>query len=418
MNKIVLDSIEVHNDTVRYKFYTNKTLDAFFQSKELFIQYGEDVSDIPNSILAIPFVNVFSGLSWLSNSMLFVDELDKTYYEAHKQIKVAYEELHNTRFGGVLVPSRITINVFRNPSDSAILLFGGGVDCHSSFLRNHSVVSEVVNIYGWLSSFSEVNSVDLSDKQTTSDFAARMGVKASHIRSNFASLFNLNRIDKELCFPLIKTSYWYGLLHSMAFLSISAPLAWKRQVPQLMIASSFTKGRSDVHCGSFMTTDSEFKFCEQGFTSHDSFDLSRQEKVRLIVEYQKRNNSPYPFQACSFNDHNCCSCEKCFRTIVELVAENANPRDFGFKDINGPLKDHWLKIINSDIALWGVTKESFYYSQAKNRMRENYLLFDGENKDFVDWFLAFDFEGAKRAGLKKYYRKNFFSILKRKLHLA
>ena len=418
MNKIILDSIEVHSDTVRYKFSTNQALDVFFQSKELFIQYEEDVYAIPNSILSVPFVNIFSGFSWLTNSMLFVDELDKTYYEANKQIKAAYAELHNARFGGVLVPSKIVLNVFREPSNSAILLFGGGVDCHSSFLRNQSIISEIVNIYGWLTLLDEINPVDQSDKQATSDFAAKMGIKATHIRSNFASLFDLNRIDKELCSHVIKTSFWYGLLHSMAFLSISAPLAWKRKVPQLMIASSFTKGRSDVHCGSFMTTDSEFKFCKQGFTSHDSFDLNRQEKVRLIVDYQKKTGIPYPFQACSFNDHNCCSCEKCFRTTAELVAENANPRDFGFKDIHGSLKAHWLNIIDSEIALWGVSKESFYYSHAKKRMEENYPLFDGENKDFADWFLSFDFERAKRAGLKKYYRKNFFSILKRKLHLA
>ena len=40
-----------------------------------------------------------------------------------------------------------------------------------------------------------------------------------------------------------------------------------------------------------------------------------------------------------------------------------------------------------------------------------------EQKEFVDWFLSFDFEKAKREGLRKYYKKNFFKIIKRKLHI-
>ena len=50
------------------------------------------------------------------------------------------------------------------------------------------------------------------------------------------------------------------------------------------------------------------------------------------------------------------------------------------------------------------------------RMKENYDLI--KDKEFVDWFLSFDFAKAKRKGLWHYYRHNFFSILKRKLHLS
>ena len=42
---------------------------------------------------------------------------------------------------------------------------------------------------------------------------------------------------------------------------------------------------------------------------------------------------------------------------------------------------------------------------------------DIQDKEFVDWFMNFDFDKAKRQGLMRYYRKNFFSILKRKLHI-
>jgi hypothetical protein len=46
-------------------------------------------------------------------------------------------------------------------------------------------------------------------------------------------------------------------------------------------------------------------------------------------------------------------------------------------------------------------------------MRENYDII--QDKEFVDWFLNFDFDKAHRQGLRRYYRQNFFSILKRKM---
>ena len=416
-NKIVLDKITFNKNLVLYDFHTNNELNSFFKTHRMFIQYEEDVADVPLSLLTIPFVNTMAGISWLSDSVLFVDEIDATFFESFKQLKRSYSELHRIQLKGMFVPSRIVKNVLESDTKQSLLLFGGGVDCHTSFLRNRKSISHIVNIYGWLNSIDETNAVDISDEKTTAQYAKQMGVEAIHIRSNFASLFNLHMVDKKLCAPIVGTSYWYGFLHSMAFLSISSVFAWKYGISNLIIASSFTKDRADVHCASFITTDSEFKFATHGNTLHDGFELDRQDKVKILVDYQRETEQPYKIQACSFNDHNCCKCEKCFRTIVELVAENADPRDFGFNDIQGSLKQHWERIVSRDVALWGTTKEGYYFYHSALRMRENYENLNQEQKEFVDWFLSFDFAKAKQEGLRKYYRQNFFSIIKRKLHL-
>ena len=411
MEKIVLNKIIIEKNVVKYVFYVSENLKKYFTSYIFFIEYEEDISEVPISILSIPFVNCMAGLSWLSGAMLFVDEIDATYYESYKQLKSAYSELHNTQLKGVFVPSVIVRNEIKKTNEY-LLLFGGGVDCHSSLLRNKQNINGLVNIYGWLKSEDETNNVDESDKQQTKEVADRFGIESYHARSNFASQFNSKEVD-ILC-QKIQTSYWYGFLHPMAFLSISVPIAWVKGISNLMIASSFTKDRADVHCGSFITTDSEFRFAVNGITLHDGFELNRQDKVKILADYQKQIGRPYLIQACSFNDHNCCECEKCFRTIIELIAENADPNDFGF-NIKGSTKQHWENIITRDIGLWGVSKENYYYYYARQRMKENYNNID--DKEFVDWFLEFDFEKAKKEGLRRYYRQNFFSILKRKLHI-
>ena len=378
----------------------------------MFIEYEESVENVPLPILTIPFVNCMLGLVWMSDSVLFVDEIDETYYKSIARLKLAYEELHGyPGLKGLVVPSIIKENELTK-SDEAILLFGGGIDCQSSFLRNSTKVKYVLNIYGWLQSIDENNKVDISDKRVTEGFANQMEISALHVRSNFASQFNLSVIDKYLTRKL-RTSYWFGFLHPMAFISIATPLAWLHDTCEIIIASSNTKGNVNISNGSIVTTDSEFRYANSGWVLHDGFELNRNDKVSLILDHQKKINRPYRLQVCSFNEYNCCKCEKCFRSIIDIISLGGDPSLFGFEYYN---KDYWQKVVNNNIALWGVDSEyEHYYYYTEKKMKENYdnIIF----KDFADWFLSCDFRKMRNKALRKYYIKNFFSILKRKLHL-
>lgn len=409
MEKIILQKIVVDGHLIEYHYSVTDGLKCFFQTDKMFLEYEQDVSSVPISILTIPFVSCMAGLMWLSNCAVYVDEIDRTFYDALKHIKNAFQELHyNIPLKGILIPSIFRENEIAE-SQNSLLLFGGGVDCHCSFLRNKDLISNICNINGWLNSPESIDKVDEYDKRVTESFAKSMSIDSSHVRSNFASQFKLTSFNESF-----DVSYWYEFLHSMAFISISMPLCYVKNLSKIIIASSFTKGRSIARCSSYITTDSEFRFATRGSVIHDGFELSRQDKVRLLVEYQRLLGKPYPIQVCSFNDYNCAECEKCFRTIIAIVAEGGDPSNFGFK-IPGDLLNHWKKVIYKDVGLWGVEKEKYYYNQSRQRMLENYD--NIQDKEFVDWFLNFDFDKAHRQGLIRYYRKNFFSILKRKLNL-
>ena len=240
MEKIVLDNISVKNNLVEYHYSVSNGIRKFFTTDCMFIEYEEEMTNVPTSILTIPFVNCMAGLSWLADCALFVDEIDATYYEAFKALKVAYKELHNyPDFKGIFIPSKIIKNEINESKDS-LLLFGGGIDCQSSYLRNKDKISHILNIYGWLNNIHENNHVDDADKIKTEEFASIMNINALHVRSNFASQFNLSEIDKHLT-KKIGTSYWFGFLHSMAFISIATPIAWKKGISNLIIASSYMK---------------------------------------------------------------------------------------------------------------------------------------------------------------------------------
>lgn len=415
-NNIILDKITVDGGMVRYRFSVSPALDHYFTTREMFVEYDADMSGVPDSILAVPFVASLMAFAWITNSVIWVDELDCTFYESVARIKSAYQDIYYYYpFKGRIVPSIIRDNLIeagQTASHKAIILFSGGADCHASLIRNLEKNPVLFNIQGWYETVNGTDAVAEADKRDITAFGMKMGLHSSHVRSNFAKVVS-DKFDRNFQ-KRLGDSWWHGFLHSMAFISIAIPYAWHEGIREIIIASSLTTGLNHL-CASNSTTDSEFRFARTGFTLHDGFELNRQDKMHIICDFQKRIGEPYFMRVCSFHDSNCSECEKCLRTVLGIVAEGADPEDFGF-NINTTLKKHWSEVMERRIALMGFGSEKvIHWPHIRKRMAENYEMMNQEKKEFVDWFLSFDFDGAKKRAVRRYYLNNFFSILKRKL---
>ena len=414
MEHITLNNIEHRGTCVSFRFSTQgKETSRLFVSNELWIDYGTDMSQVPESILTIPFVAVMLPIVWVTDAVLWIRDLDLTFYESCFNLRRAYSELYSKYpLKGRIVPCKLTENSLK-PSEEAWLLFSGGLDAHTSYIRHQFHISHLVNIQGWFRHLGEHSKAAEADRRDISLFAKRNGKQFDYITSNFAILVppaNYRKYAKA-----IGDSLWHGFQHSMAFISFTIPLCYKQGCSQIIIASSFTIGDERV-CASYPTTDVEFRFASAGKTIHDGFELSRQDKIRVIVDYQKIINAPYPIRVCSFNDTNCCHCEKCFRTIMGLAAENTNIADFGF-NINKPLLQYYTEYFGNkdNMAQFGVRNEALsHWPHIRQRMIENYEHIT-RNKDLVDWFLGFDFIKAKHSAVRYYYAHHFFNILMRKI---
>jgi len=411
MENLILDKVIVKGNVVEYPFKAADSIKKYFTKDRITIEYDCDMSSVNESILSIPFVSGMAGLMWLADIELWVNDLDETFYQSFARIKRAYQEMHSDLpLKGELVPCRFIRN-YTEDTGRSLLLFGGGIDCQSSFIRHEESITDVLNIYGWLKDMGEDNVVDRHDDEFTRKFCSVAGKTPRHIRSDFFTVLNQAQIDKDFQ-KKAHANYWYGFLHSMAFISMAIPMAYAKSLSQIIIASSFRKGIQG-YCASFITTDSQFCWAENGTTLHDGFELIRLEKVRLLVEYQKHTGKTLPLHVCSFKDHECCICDKCFRSVVQIVAEGGDPRDFGF-DIKGSLKDFYSKVTPENIYLWEFPKERWrYWPPTIARMKENYE--NIQEKDFADWFTTYDFDKAYKDGLRNYYKKNFWKIVKRKL---
>ena len=410
-NNLILDEIVVRKNLVIYKFSCSAGISEYFTTNEMFVEYDRDVSDIPASILAIPFVGSFIALTWLTDTVFWVTELDETFYQSLKELKVAYQELYSHyKMGGRFVSAKIVKNRYEAIQNKDILLFSGGVDAMTSYLRNLDKDLLLCNVQGW---FKDENGTDVvADKEfkLVREFGCEHDRSVVFIKSNFATIINEHAFHKGIgC--IIGDSWWHGFSHSMSFISISIPMAYRNNCMEILIASSFTIGDSRV-CASYATTDIEFKFCSYGKTVHDGFELSRQDKLKAVVDYQRSMNKPFPLKVCSFNEDNCCHCEKCFRTIAGIIAEGGDPKNFGF-NIKGKIRDYFIDYFTHNMQFFGIKNESIsHWPHIKKRIISN--MDNVIYKDFAEWFLSYDFVTARKVALRKYYCRNFFSILKRK----
>lgn len=415
MDGILLKKITVSGSHVEFKFQVTGILKPYFTTDTLFIDYAEDVSMVPESILVAPFVASIIPLMWVTNTVMWVEEIDHTFYDSILRVHDAYQRLYSHYpLKGNIISARFVENQL-TPKREALLLFSGGLDANCSYVRIHDQNPMLFNIQGWYKQPSDVDHAADADIRDCGDFAKREGRDFKYAKSNFAVVVREDLWTKNIR-PKFGDSWWHGFNHSMAFITIAMPLAYKHGIKNIYIASSVPMGEFCM-CASHVTTDSEFRFAGIGKCVHDGSELVRQGKVQVVVDYQRKTGKPYPMRVCSFNDHNCCECEKCFRTVLGLVGEAANLADFGFY-FDKPLKDHWADVMYRRSGLMSFRSEKvLHWPYIIPRMKANYDRMTQEQKEFVDWFLTFDFDKAQKESRMRYYRQNFWSILKRKLHI-
>ena len=413
MDGVLLNCIKVSGNNVEYHFKVTGKLCPYFTTNVMYINYEESVENIPESILAIPFVASIIPLMWVTNTVMWVKELDLTFYNSLHRIRDAYQRLYSHYpLKGNIIPANFIDNKLETNSE-ALLLFSGGLDANSTYVRHHDKNPLLFNIQGWYKTPSDKNIAAETDIRDIGIFAKKEGLDFSYAKSNFATVVDENLWTKNIR-PNFGDSWWHGFQHSMAFISIAIPIAYKHGIKNIYIASSVPMGEFCM-CASHVTTDSEFRYAEIGKCIHDGSELVRQDKIKLVVDYQRKSGEPYLMRVCSFNDHNCCECEKCFRTVLGLVAEAADIKDFGFY-LDKPLKKYWEDVMYRRSGLMSFKSERvLHWPYIIPRMKENYDKMTQEQKEFVDWFLSFDFAKMQKESRMRYYRQNFFSIIKRKL---
>ena len=411
MESIQITSIKVNKGLVDISFKPSKAIEKYFLPEHhFFTEYSFDVSNVPESVLVLPVLMNLLPFSWITDSVIWVNEIDEDFYNCIQPLKTAMREMHSDMdLGGTLIAAK-RINNSVQIKKEALLLFTGGVDATASMIRTKEKNPVLFNTNGWYkNSPVENNAVYDADVAAINSIAASMELDAFYVKSNFAKFIIASEIDKNYC-RKYATTWWFGFQHSLAFLGCAMVAAYRLGIKNVYIASSYTFGQYII-CVSDPRIDNCVQ-CAGIKTVHDGYELSRQDKVKKIFEFHTETQHHMMLRVCSFNTGNCCECEKCFRSMLALINEGADDlSEYGFY-FEGSFLDI-LKNFIENKAMELDANHIVFWNDIIKKMGENYdNIF---HKEVYDYLSGINLEKARKKAVWNHYRKDYKEIIKRKI---
>jgi len=341
-NRLILSNTNVVDNTVEYIYEVTGEWSRFFIDGEtFFIEYDFPLDGIPSGILVIPFLSNVLPISWVSDAEIIVPEIDRDFYESIPEFKQGYINMYPMiNFKGNLCAEQIV--KYEGPRSDCAMLFSGGVDSKHTMISHLNEKPALICIWGadvYLDDEKGWSRVNTHLTETADNY----GFNHATIKSSFRKIINQGELD--LCVSASGNGWWYGFQHGIALICHTAPYMYVNKLKTLYIASSI-KATEDSPIASYYTIDPFVRFSGSNVV-HDGANHNRQEKICEICTYANKMNKEIHMRVCwqSLGGGNCNNCEKCFRTMLAIVAEGHNPVDYGFvwnKQVKRRLKCNFL----------------------------------------------------------------------------
>ena len=304
-----------------------------FLKNPFFATYDESVplKDLPLSIVLTPFFNCIAPIVWISGQIIEVDQMDRQQYHSLQKVKRVMQLFYpDVLWSGDIIAKNLIDNT--QPSSQKeqpiAVLFSHGLDAVYTSFNNIDKKQILVTICGGdilLENKQLWNGV----KKACIHFAQEHNHYPTFVRSNFAYFYKFNDIKKHAR----SINNWFAsVMQGLNYVGLAAPVA-------------YANGCSAIHIGATRTQEYPFAYgthpaidCLLSFsdiiTYHDGHDADRTQKVATIKTICEQKNLKKPLlRVCWAKDPfggNCGKCEKCIRTMAEIIAEDDNPQEYGF----------------------------------------------------------------------------------------
>ncbi len=403
--KITVYSISTNRDSVIIRFSADEVLQKYFKSEE-FIYTCSQCELVPSSIAVIPFVCNVLPIVWLTDSALCVEELDKTFYESIQEFKRGYIEMYpQLDFKGELEIKQLVSNEYE--VNKSLVMFSGGIDAICTTLRHIDENPLLLTLWG-SADFPTDDEKGWKIQWNNIQYTAnKFGLDCHYIKTNFYEFLNKRELTK-LISP-VKGGWWHEMQHGIGILGHAAPFAYIYKIKTVYIASSFDISKKPYNCASDPTIDNYVKFGST-LVVHDGYELNRQDKVGYVVQQLKKLDIQLTIHVClrQYQLGNCCACEKCYRTILALLAEGVDPNEYGFSYDSSQLPcifDYYNHIYFLDRG------KIITYQQIQRRVAEN----SGNISDkvLVKWFAETNFNKINNDFQKQFHI--YYKRIRRKL---
>jgi hypothetical protein len=399
MNSIVIEDVIVIANRIECSYTIYGEWNKYFKPEETFFaEYSEKIDKVPKSVAVIPFLCNILPLAWIFDAEIILEDIDLNFFESIEGFKQGYVNMYPViSFKGKITSKQVTDNRQENLNQAAAL-FSGGVDAYNTLISHIDENPILVTLWGADITFEDQAGWILVDKHISS-IANNNKLDYVSIRTSFRRFLDEGALS-EYVSKITGDHWWYGFQHGIGIIGHMAPIAYQYKIKSTYIASSLTIDDKTT-CASDPSIDNFIKFCGSQVI-HDGYEYSRPEKVHRISEYVNRTKKPIQLRVCweSEGGSNCCHCEKCYRTILCLVAVKSDPRKYGFNytddEVAEIMKDFRIKI--------HFLHESFLvvYKDIQNVMRINYKIHQ-VNQSFK-WFYKADLDKVLSVQSRIIYR--------------
>jgi hypothetical protein len=322
------------NKTIKSRITVSKKLKKYFKNFDFFIRYDKGITE-DKGILNIPATSFILPIAWVTDSDVYVDELDKTFAESMDTLQKEYKKIYPK------APFKTMLNINKKTethlnTNNIALLFSGGLDCTYSLYKNRSLNPLLIMIFGTMDTPLSKKELIEDIKTVYTDFTVREKLNLSFIHTNALELFDHDRL-RHLWGKLQENhegDFWMGLGYPLGYTSLTAPLSIDR-FSHLFFATYLEKRdlTTESYDASSLKTDEKIRWAILQ-VRHDGF-LPRYEKILELKPYLHKNkinlrvcwsDSKYIKQG----NINCNKCEKCLRTISYLSLNGIDPNKCGF----------------------------------------------------------------------------------------
>jgi len=365
--------IEVSDDVKKY-----------FNTLNLYVTYDTSIEKIDKGILSIPALSSIIPLAWATGSDVYVDTIDQAFYDSLLKVEKVYKTwFPQFKFGSVIHVDETSVNQFHNKGHA--LLFSGGLDSVTSYIKNKEKKPELISIWGADIPTDEINFWKVVKKQV-SEFASDENLKCRFIKTNLREANNNELLKNEF-----GMDWWLTVSHGLILAGVTAPLL-TGGIGTLLIASTH-KTEYDVPHGSHLFLNTPAYFGDIS-TVYDLHEMNRHEKIKYLSKSDEIYRSRLRVCFSQFTDFNCGICEKCLRTMASLVLENIDPaecnfkvNDRTFKLVKNLIKNNLLISDDNTCRMWEEIRESIPVDLNEKMYG---------SKEFFQWLKSYDLSKCDR----------------------
>lgn len=403
MESIKLNKIIKNKNLISFDYTVTPNLKKYFSEKAFVIEYPDNIENIPDAILAIPFVCNVLPIVWFTDSEFIIDELDEAFYNSIPEFKKGYITMYpRVNFLGKLTINKIVDCSYPDEGKCA-MFYSGGLDSANTLVKHFDENPYLLSIWGSDIMFDNREGWEIVHK-AISDTAEQFNLSEYVFHSSFRLFDDENKLTDDFE-DIIGDNWWHGIKHGLGLIGHIAPFTYMHRVSKMYIASSFCTEDGLVLCASSPLIDNFIRIsnCQ---VIHDGFEYNRQDKAHNVVEFFK-GDTPIKLHVCweSSIGENCCHCEKCYRTIYNIWAEGADFRKFGFDITDNKISQIRYDIIDMARNEPNTSMISKYWYHIKNRALNNiHELEKGKYFDYMKWVLKADFSHPENWKLPLGYR--------------